>query len=155
MLGAEETHPSLFDSWPCGCMHSPHPSPSSPAFRRLDLLTHSCPMHHESPLAQNPLDGRGLLRNYAIPWDAPTPMCLWVPQFLRTPQLQNVFGLLQFDVFGDSREFCHSDIVVPLVRMQADGNEINQMIVQECLPTVTSITVFTAQSTNRSAFTKG
>ena len=57
----------------------------------------------------------------AIPWDAATPMCLWVPQFLRTPQPQNVFGLLQFDVFGDSRVFCNSDIVVPLTRMLADG----------------------------------
>ena len=57
----------------------------------------------------------------AIPWDAATPMCLWVPQFLRTPQLQNVFGLPQFDVFDDSREFCNSDIVVPLTRMQAEG----------------------------------
>ena len=57
----------------------------------------------------------------AIPWDAATPMCLWVPQFLRTPQLQSVFGFLQFDVFGDSREFCNSDIVVPLTRMQAEG----------------------------------
>ena len=57
----------------------------------------------------------------AIPWDAATPMCSWVPRFLRTPQLQNVFGLLQFDVFGDSREFCNSDIMVPLTRMQAEG----------------------------------
>ena len=56
-----------------------------------------------------------------IPWDAATPMCWWIPQFLRTPQLQNVFGLLQFDVFGDSREFCNPDIVVPLTRMQAEG----------------------------------
>jgi hypothetical protein len=76
VLGAEKTHPSLFASWPCGCMHSPHPSPSSPALRRLDLLPHSCPLHHESPLAQNPLDGRGLLRNCADPWDAATPRCL-------------------------------------------------------------------------------
>ena len=32
-----------------------------------------------------------------------------------------MFGLPQFDVFGDSREFCKSDIVVPLTRMQAEG----------------------------------
>jgi hypothetical protein len=41
--------------------------------------------------------------------------------FLRTPQLPNVFGLPQFDVFGVSLEFCKSDIVVPLVRIQAEG----------------------------------
>ena len=46
---------------------------------------------------------------------------VWVPQFLRTPQFTNVFGLLEFYVFGDSREFCNSDIVVPLTRMQAEG----------------------------------
>ncbi len=75
------------------------------------------PLNSESPLAQNPLDGRGLLRNCALPWDADTPMCLWVPEFLRTPQLQNVFGFPQFDAFGDSLEFCKSDIVVPRTRM--------------------------------------
>jgi hypothetical protein len=41
--------------------------------------------------------------------------------FLRTPQLPNVFGLPQFDVFGDSLEVCKSDIVVPLIRIQAKG----------------------------------
>jgi hypothetical protein len=41
--------------------------------------------------------------------------------FLRTPQLPNVFGLPQVDVFGDSLEFCKSDIVVPLIRIQAEG----------------------------------
>ena len=58
--------------------------------------------------------------NLAIPWDSATPMCVWVLQFLRPLQLQNVYGLLEFDVFGDSREFCNSDIVVPLTRMQAE-----------------------------------
>jgi hypothetical protein len=81
------------------------------------------PLHRESPLAKNPLDVKGLIQNCAVPWDADTPMCLWVPQFLRTPQLQHVFGLLQFDVFGDSFEFCKSDIVVPLTRMLAEGNK--------------------------------
>ena len=79
------------------------------------------PLHRESPLAQNPLDEGGLLRNCAVPRDVDTPMYLWVPQFLRTPQLQNVLGLPQFDVFGDSLEFCKSDIVVPLTRLQAEG----------------------------------
>ena len=78
-------------------------------------------LHRESLLAQNSLDGGRLLRNCAVPLDADTPMCLWVPQFLRTPQLQNVFGIPQFDVFGDSLEFCKSVIVVPLIRLQADG----------------------------------
>ena len=80
------------------------------------------PLRRESPLAQNPLDGRGLLRNCAVPWDAAIPMCSWVPQFLRTPNFQHVFGIPQFDVFGDSLEFCKSDIVVPLTRVQAEGN---------------------------------
>jgi hypothetical protein len=66
-------------------------------------------------------DGRGLVQNCAVPCNADTPMCLWIPQFLRTPQLQHVFGCPQFDVFGESREFCKSDIVVPLIRMQAEG----------------------------------
>jgi hypothetical protein len=79
------------------------------------------PLHRESTLARNPLDGRGLLQNCVVPFDADTPMCLWVPQFLRTPQLQTVFGCPQSDVFGESREFCKSDIVVPLARMQAEG----------------------------------
>ena len=57
----------------------PHPSPFSPALRRLDLLPHSCPLFHESPLAQNPLDGRGLLRNCAVSWYAATPMCWRIP----------------------------------------------------------------------------
>ena len=39
----EETQSRLFGSWPCGCMHSPHPSPSSPVRPRLDWLPHSCP----------------------------------------------------------------------------------------------------------------
>jgi hypothetical protein len=39
----------------------------------------------------------------------------------KNPQLQNVFGVPQFDVFGDSREFFNSDVVVPLIRMQAEG----------------------------------
>jgi hypothetical protein len=51
----------------------------------------------------------------------PFQICLWVPQFLRTPQLPNVFGLPQFDVFADSREFFHSDIVVSLTRVQDEG----------------------------------
>jgi hypothetical protein len=41
--------------------------------------------------------------------------------FLRTPQLPNVFGFPQFDVLGDPLEFCKSDIVVPLIRIQAEG----------------------------------
>jgi hypothetical protein len=79
------------------------------------------PLHRENSLAQNPLDGRGLIQNCAVPWDADIPMCLWVPQFLRTPQLITVCGPPQFDVFGDSREFCKSGIVVPLTRMKAEG----------------------------------
>jgi hypothetical protein len=39
----------------------------------------------------------------------------------KNPQLQNVCGVPQFDVFGDSREFFNSDVVVPLIRMQAEG----------------------------------
>jgi hypothetical protein len=97
-----------------------HPPPA------LHVLGLTCcptpaPLHRESTLAQNPLDGRGLLQNCAVPCDVDTPMCLWVPQFVRTAQLQNALGFLQFDVFGESREFCKSDIVVPLTRMQAEG----------------------------------
>jgi hypothetical protein len=51
-------------------------------------------------------------------------MCLWVPQFLRTPQLITVCVPPQFDEFGDSREFCKSGIVVPLTRMQAEGKKL-------------------------------
>jgi hypothetical protein len=78
----------------------------------------------ESPLAKNPLDGRALFHNCAVPWHADTPMCVWVPQFLRTPQLITVYGPPQFDVFGDSREFCKSVIVVPLARLQAEGKNV-------------------------------
>jgi hypothetical protein len=41
--------------------------------------------------------------------------------FLRAPQPQHVFGIPHFEVFGDSREFCKSDIVVPLTLTQAEG----------------------------------
>ena len=82
--------------------------------------------------------------NLAMPWDSATPLCVWVPQFQRLLQLQNVFGLLEFDVFGDSWVFCNSDIVVLLTRMQAEGKAFNQMVVQEWLPTLPSITAFTA-----------
>ena len=33
----------------------PHPSPSSPSLRRLDLLPHSCPLDRESPPGTNSL----------------------------------------------------------------------------------------------------
>jgi hypothetical protein len=56
------------------------------------------------------------------------------------------------EVVGDSLEFYKSVIVVPLTRMQAEGKAVNQMIVQEWLPTLPSITVFTASCTNLSAF---
>jgi hypothetical protein len=38
--------------------------------------------------------------------------CFGIPQFLGTPQLQNVYGLPHFNVFCDSREFCKSNIAV-------------------------------------------
>ena len=53
-----------------------YPYPSSPARPRLDLSPTPAPLHRESPLALNSLDGRGLLRNCAMPWDASTPLCL-------------------------------------------------------------------------------
>jgi hypothetical protein len=36
---------------------------------------------------------------------------------------QTVFGPPHFYVIGDSKEFCKSDIVVPLTRMQAEGKK--------------------------------
>jgi hypothetical protein len=36
-------------------------------------------------------------------------------------QTKTVCGPPQFYVFGDSRELCKSGIVVPVIRMQADG----------------------------------
>jgi hypothetical protein len=63
--------------------------------------------------------------------------------FSKTPTAPTCFGIPQFNVFGESLEFCKSDIVVPLTRMQAKGKKaVDQMIVQEWLPTLPSITVF-------------
>jgi hypothetical protein len=78
------------------------PTQPPPALHVLGLTCcpTPAPLHRESPLAQNPLDGRGLFQNCAVPWDADTPMCLWVPQFLRTPQLITVCGLRSH--FGSS-----------------------------------------------------
>jgi hypothetical protein len=55
-----------------------------------------------------------------------------------------MFGLPQFEVFGDSQEICKSDIVVALTRMQAEGKTVNQMIVQDWLPILPSVTVSTS-----------
>jgi hypothetical protein len=51
--------------------------------------------------------------------------------FLRTPQLPIVFGLPQFDVFGDSLGFCKSHIVCRLFGYRPKEKAVNKMIVQE------------------------
>ena len=107
----------------------PHPSPSSLARPRLDLFSHSCP----NCTVRVP-------RPKSLGWDRIAPELrssmgcshsnMFVsPQFLRTSQLQNVFGFPQCDVFGDSREFCNSDIVVP---RSDSGRRKKQLIKRLC-----------------------
>ena len=141
MLGGEETHPSLFDSWPCGCMHSPPPPPSSPALRRLDLLAHSCLLHREGALAQDLLDGRGLLRNCAVP---SIPLCSGVPQFLRTHNSNTFLGFRNSMYSVIPGNSANSISWCRLLGCRPNEKAVNQMIVQEWLPTLPSITVLTS-----------
>ena len=55
---------------------------------------------------------------------------------------RDLTGVPQFDVFGDSLEVWIS--WCRLLRCRPKEKAVNQVIVQEWLPTLTSITVFTA-----------
>jgi hypothetical protein len=104
------------------CTPPHHPPPA------LHVLGLTCcptpaPQHRESPLAQIRLMEEGCLGIAQFHGMQPLQCVLWVPQVLRTSQLQTIFGPPHFDVSGDSKEFCKSDIVVPLTRMQAEGKK--------------------------------
>jgi hypothetical protein len=133
-------------------------------------LTHPPPALHFVGLTCCPIPAHCTMR---APWPKTPWMeedCFGITQFHGMHPLQCVCGFRNSPEPRNSKmclDFCNSMYsVIPgnsatpiswcrLFGCRLTENEINQMIVQECLPTMTSITVFTAQSTNRSAFTKG
>ena len=103
-----------------------HPPPARHVFGLPCCLT-PAPLHHESPLAQNPLDGRGLLRNCAARHSN-----VFVSSAIpKNPTAPTFFEFTQFYIFCDSREFCKS--WCHLLGCRPEEKVVKQMIVREWL----------------------